>query len=374
MSQKKIAYIISFVNKSLSFEWTVSLLNKNKYQLTFILLNNRDSSFEDFLKAKGVNVFRINYNGKKDIPLALVQTIKILKKQKIDIVHAHLFDACLIGLISAKIAGIKKRIHTRHNATIHHQYHQKAVKYDKYINLLSTDIVAISENVKNILIEMEHVNPKKIIIIHHGFDFNDFENISQKRIDAVIKRHCTSSKPTYPTIGIISRYIHWKGIQYIIPAFKKIIAEYPNAHLVLANANGPYKTEIRELLKEIPRNNFTEIEFEEDIFALYKLFDIFIHTPIDEKSEAFGQVYVETMASGVPSIITASGIAPEFIVHRENALLVPFKDTDSIQSAIHELLDNDLLKQDIIRKGRNSVAKMFNLNLMIQKLENLYDR
>lgn len=373
MSQKKIAYIISFVNKSLSFEWTVSLLNKNKYQLTFILLNNRDSSFEDFLKTKGVNVFRINYNGKKDIPLALVQIIRILKKQKIDIVHAHLFDACLIGLISAKIAGIKKRIHTRHNATIHHNYHPKSVKYDRLINYLSTDIVAISKNVQEILVEMENVDKKKISLIHHGFNLKEFELISDERIKTLEDKFLPSLSTT-PIIGVISRYIHWKGIQYIIPAFKRIISEYPNAHLILANANGPYKTEIRELLKEIPKNNFTEIEFEDDIFALYKLFDIFIHTPIDEKSEAFGQVYIETMASGVPSIVTASGIAPEFIVHRENALLVPFKDTDSIQSAIHELLDNDLLKQDIIKKGRNSVSKMFNLNLMIQKLENLYDR
>ena len=42
---KKIAYIISFVNKSVSFEWTVELLNKEKYELTFILLNNQNSVF-----------------------------------------------------------------------------------------------------------------------------------------------------------------------------------------------------------------------------------------------------------------------------------------------------------------------------------------
>jgi len=372
--KKNIAYIISSVNKSFAFEWIVNHIDTSKFNLTFILLNDTFSPFEEFLLKKNIPTFRVNYKEKKDIPAAIFKTIKLLKSNKIKIVHCHLFEACLVGLTAAKIVGIKKRIHTRHNATIHHQYHPKAVKYDKYINLLSTDIIAISENVKNILVEMEHVNPKKITLIHHGFDFNYFENISKERIDAVIKRQCSSSKPTYPTIGVISRYIHWKGVQYIIPAFKEILQEFPNAHLILANAEGPYTAEIKTLLQELPKNSFTEIHFEDDIFALYKLFDVFIHTPIDEKSEAFGQVYIETMASEIPSIVTLSGVAPEFINNKENALVVPFKNFLAIVNALDEMLKNKSLQESIIFNGRNKVLKLFDITTMVQKLSELYDK
>ena len=65
---KNIAYIVSFVNKSISFEWIVDSLNKNKFNLTFILLNNRDSSLEQFLLERKIDVYRVNYFGKKNIP------------------------------------------------------------------------------------------------------------------------------------------------------------------------------------------------------------------------------------------------------------------------------------------------------------------
>lgn len=370
---KNITYIISFVNKSASFEWIVENIDRSKFCLSFILLNNKNSQLEDFLRKNNIQTFRINYNGKRDIPYSTFKTITILKKIKTDIVHCHLFDACIVGLTAAKLANIKRRIHTRHNATIHHEYHPKAVKYDKYINYLSTEIIAISENVRNILLDLENVDPGKITLIHHGFKLSEFDNIPTDRIKNI---YIKNSIPTNrkPLIGVISRYIHWKGIQNIIPAFKLLIQKYPQAHLVLANSAGPYKREISSLLNELPKSSYTEIEFEEDIFALFKIFDIFIHTPIDEKSEAFGQVYVETMASGVPSIVTLSGIASEYIENKKNAIVVPFNDHEAVLLSILELLSNENLKINIIDEGKKSITRLFSIELMISKLENLYGK
>ncbi len=371
--KKNIAYIISSINKSIAFEWIVNHIDTSKFNLTFILLNDIYSPFEDFLLKKNIPTFRINYNEKKDIPSAIFNTIKLLKSNKIEIVHCHLFEACLVGLTAAKLVGIKKRIHTRHNATIHHDYFPKAVKYDKFINYLSTDIIAISENVKNILIEMEHVNPKKIYIIHHGFDFNDFENISQKRIK-ILEQKYTLKKCDTPIIGVISRYIHWKGIQYIIPAFIEFQKKFPEAHFIFANASGPYDDEIKKLLTQLPSKSYTEIKFEQDIATLYKLFDCFVHTPIDKKSEAFGQTYIEAMAAGVPCIVTKSGIANEYIENKKNAIVVPFKDSNSIYKALNLLFSDNELKENLILNAKNDVKERFGIEKMIQKLEELYGK
>jgi hypothetical protein len=178
----KVGYILSFITKSVAFEWIVQELDKSRFELTFILLNPEDSSLEQFLRSENVPVFRIPYRGKKDLPSALLKTRRILKQQKISIVHAHLFDASLIGLAAARLAGVKRRIHTRHNATIHLRYHPHAVKYDRFINYLSTDIVAISENVRKIVTEQEGADPRKITVIHHGFRLEAFENIPEERV------------------------------------------------------------------------------------------------------------------------------------------------------------------------------------------------
>lgn len=368
---KNITYIISSVSKSFAFEWIVENINASKFKLSFILLNNSNSSLEEYLIHNNIPTYRINYKDKKNIPYAIFQTIKILQSLTTNIVHCHLFDACIVGLTSAKILGIKRRIHTRHNATIHHMYHPHAVKYDRYINFLSTDIIAISKNVKEILIDLEGVKENKVKLIHHGFKLSEFENISQDRIQKIITTHF-KTEPSYPVIGVISRYINWKGIHYIIPAFKEVIKKYPNAHLVLANADGPCKNEIKKLLSELPENSYTEINFEEDIFALYKLFDVFVHTPIDEHSEAFGQVYIESMASGIPSVVSLSGIATDYIKNDYNAIVVPFQNSLAIENGIFNLLENDKLKNDIIKHGKEDIKQLFSIDTMILKLENLY--
>lgn len=366
---KKVTYIISNINKALAFEWIATFLS-NRYELSFILLNPGDSELEAFLKEKRVSVTRITYSGKKDLPIALLKTYRHLKKNNPDCIHAHLFDASLIGLMAGKLAGIKKRIYTRHHSDYHHTHHPHAIKYDKFINWMATDIVAISAVVKDILVEQEHVPLQKIHLIHHGFLLQDFTDPAATTVNQIKQRYNPNQQT--PVVGVISRYSEWKGLQYSIPAFEQLLKDYPNALLVLANARGDFKNEIKKNLEKIPKKNYIEIDFESDIFALYQLFDVFVHVPKNRTNEAFGQIYVEALAAGIPSVFTLSGIANDFIIDRENALVVPYENTASIYKAMKEILENKQLAQKLVTKGKKDVFEKFDLTRMITHLDELY--
>jgi glycosyltransferase involved in cell wall biosynthesis len=372
LNKIKVTYILSNIDKAIAFEWIVEKLNKDKFELSFILLNDKESFLFNWLKEKNIECYFIAHFGKKSFPKTLFKTFFILRKIKPTIVHAHLFDANLIGLFVAKVLGIKKRIYTRHHSTFHHDYFPKAVKWDKFTNFLATDIVAISENVENVLVEKEKVEKKKVHLIHHGFDLTKFSIVSQNEVEG-LKLKYKINDVYYPIIGVISRYTKWKGIEYIIPAFKNILVKYPNAKLVLANANGSDKEYISSLLKqEFNANQYLEIPFEPNLFALYQLFDVYVHVPINKEIEAFGQTYIEALASGIPSVFTLSGVASEFIEHHKNALVVDYENSNQIYNAIIELLTDKTLAKQLIENGKNSIQP-FNLNLFIQKLENLYE-
>ncbi|HRN70061.1 MAG TPA: glycosyltransferase family 4 protein [Candidatus Woesebacteria bacterium] len=366
-----VVNIISFVSKSISFEWVASRLQKENYHLVFILLHTENTPLEEFLSAKGIKTYRIFYRNKFNALSAFLKISRVLLKEKADVVHCHLFDASLLGLLSAKFLGIKKRIYTRHNSTIHHVYFPKAVKFDRFINFLSTHILAISERVKRVMVELEGVTVKKIFLLPHGFDFSSFENVSCERIENVRKKYGINSSK-YPVVGVISRYIHWKGVQYIIPAFKEYLKSYPNALLVLANAHGSYQNEIKELLiSKLAQSSYKEIIFEEDVIALYRIFDIFVHVPIDDHSEAFGQTYIEALASGLPSIFTLSGIAIEFVKNNQNAKVVSFQNSIQIYEALVEIINDENLRNILVENGKESIKK-FDLDTMIKKLNNIY--
>ena len=371
---RKITYIISSVDKALEFEWVIQFLDPERFQLSFIILNPKPSSaLAELAQARGIPVKFIIYRSQASFPRALLQTFWQLLRWRPDLVNCHLPQGTLIGLLAAKLVGIKHRYYTRHHSTLNHQYHPHAIKYDKWSNQLATHIIAVSQVVKEVLVNKEGVSPAKISVVNHCLDLEQFENVEEARIKAVKERNLIPEAK--PVIGVIARYTFWKGIQDIIPAFKKIRRRHPDAHLILANARkGDYLKEIDQLLSELPDGSYTEIPFEKDLYALYQVFDLFIHTPVDGQSEAFGQIYLEALASRVPSVFTKSGIAVEIMKNEQNALIVPFQDSESIAHSALKLLEDQQLCDRLVETGEKTVRAGFTIDKKMAALEQLYQK
>ncbi|MBL0742449.1 glycosyltransferase family 4 protein [Chryseolinea lacunae] len=369
MKRVKVFYIISDIDKALAFEWVNDGLDKHKIELHFLLLGKTETPFIEFLRSRNTPHHVVPYRGKADLLRAWWSVFKILRNHKPDVVHTHLWIANLLGLSASWLAGIRKRIYTRHHATLHYREYPSGLKWDKLNNRLATDIVAISKSIEEILVDWDGANPAKVTRIHHGFDLHYFEAIAPETVDRLRDKYKLAGQ--HPVVGVIARYTPWKGIQFIIPAFKKIREKYDKGHLVLANAQGEYEGAIREMLRTLPEGSYTEIKFEANIAALYRLFDVFVHVPTDAHAEAFGQTYVEALAAGVPSVFTLSGVAREYIQHRENAMVVDFENSLQIEEAIVEILESLVLREQLTASG-SDVVKSFGLGLFMERLENLY--
>ena len=369
-AKRKVIVVISNVDKAVGFEWLVENIDHSRFDLSFILLNDRPSHLAKYLEEKNVQVRELEFNSKKDIPRLVWKLRTIFRSERPDVVHTHLFAANIIAQTAARLTGVRKRIYTRHSSNENRRYYNKQW-IDRVVNRLATHIIAISENVRNVLIKEEDVPPSKIHLLHHGFDLKLFDNVSEERIAKLKSEYDPDNRR--PVIGVIARYSHWKGIQFAIPAFEKLLNGQPNALLILANAKrGDYAEEIAQLLKTLPEDSYREIEFEHDLFALYRLFDVYVHVPIDAELEAFGQTYVEALASGIPSVFTLSGVAPEFIKHERNALVVNFEDAEGTYLAVKRLLADEPLRRQLVENGRSDVAKVFSIATMIEKLQVIY--
>jgi glycosyltransferase involved in cell wall biosynthesis len=370
----KICYIVSDIDKALSLEWICKRLNRDRIRLSFIVLGkNADSELMAFLKKEQVPHIFIRYESKKDLPRIWWNVFKVLRRERPQGVHTHLFTATLVGLTTAWFLGIPKRIHTRHHGSIHHEYFPGTVMVDKLMNALSTDIITLSSALSTIVRDWEGADPNKIRLIPHGFDLAYFTHADLATV-ARLRQRYSIGESKHPVIGVIARYTEWKGIQFIIPAFKRLLDQFPNAHLVLANASGDYAHEIKTLLQTLPQSSYTEIGFEGEVASLYRLFDVFVHAPVDPYCEAFGQTYVEALAACVPSVFTRSGIAADFIVDGENAIVVAFKDSTAIADGMMRILADADLRSQLAANGRESVQKLFDLSSMIERLETLYEK
>ncbi|MEM7548230.1 MAG: glycosyltransferase family 4 protein [Bacteroidota bacterium] len=359
---KKITYIISDLDYSKHFLWIAKYFQNTSYTLSFVFLNASKPRLFDELCHLSEEIYWIRHHGKKSLIPNLFRLYLYLKKAPPDIIHTHLWDASWLGLICGKLLNVKKRVYTRHHGAIHHMYFKRAVFYDKLLNRLATDIIVLSTTHLELLRDKENVHEKKLQLIPHGFDLKEFSGVSTERVGQIRKKYSIPSQKLI--IGTISRYTHWKGVQYIIPAVRSLLKEF-ELHWVLANAKGDYKKEIQEALSSLPDKAYTEIEFEEDIAALYKSFDILVHVPISEAAESFGQVYIEGLLNKLPSVFTESGILRD-IQDKSGLKIVPYCDSQAIQIELKSLLINQERPQKVD-------LEEFTVEKMGFRLKKLYD-
>jgi glycosyltransferase involved in cell wall biosynthesis len=367
----RVTYILSDIDHAPFFEYTFNLIDKSRFAISVILLASKTSRFEEFMKTTGMTYERIHFTGKKDYPKAIFKTIKFLRKVQPHMIHTHLADASMIGMVAAKIMGVRKRVYTRHGGTQKH-YFDKGKKWDIAIQAMSSHIIATCENVKEVLMEENKVPAKKITIINLAFEMERFYNPREEIVKELLQKYNPNDR--HPVIGVISRWVGYKGINYIIPAFKEVLKEYPNALLLLINARGNQAKEIGDMLKDFSPDQVKAVEFESNIYELYQVFDIFVHVPVGKHYEAFGQIYIEALAAGIPSVFTMAGIAAEFIRHEHDALVVDYKSPEGIRDAILRILKDQDLRNRLIQNGKESVRGKFEFSRYITELESFYTK
>lgn len=366
----KLCYIISDINKAVYFEQTALQLRAKGLDTSYLLINSSNGSLHQFLTENNFVVHTLETGSLLKSRKAIIACKKFLKEQQITHVHCHMAHANWIGLWAAKFAGITHRFYTRHSGEPL-ELHWKERLIDKIQNRLATKIVSISKNIDDLLKKQGVPNHKRVLI-HHGFDLHRFSKRDPEELERLRQQYNPNSQK--PVFGIIARWMEWKGIQDTIDAFSKIVKQYPDALLCLfgATENADYYAEIRTKLAQFPEKNICIVPFENNVYDLYQLFDIYIHVPVNPSCEAFGQTYVESLAAGIPSIFTLSGIAREFIIDGENALVVPFKDPEAIYQAMIHLLTDASLCEKLRINGAESVNQLFSFEKYILNLQKLY--
>ena len=360
----KLTYIFTHHIRWVSFEWVAKYIDRSKFDIDYLILNESDPMI-DFLKEMSIPYKTTSYKNYEDTPEVVKFIYDHLIANQTDVVHTHFFSGDLAGQQAAFYAGVPVRVYTRHHSGIKWKRHARS-KYELLWNL-ATNIIALTNQGKKIMLA-DGVPEDKITIIPHGFDLKEFEKVDLYRIDKIKDKYLNNHSK--PIIGVASRYIERKGIQYIIEAYKKVLEFYPNATLMLTGTHAD-TAHIKDNLAELPTHSYVEIYFEEDLFALFRLFDVFVHVPTVPDAEAFGQVYIEAMLSKVPSVITLSGVAHDYALHQENTWVVDYQNSDQIAEGILTLLNDRPLREKIIKNGL-ACAKNYTIENHTRQLEQLY--
>lgn len=172
----------------------------------------------------------------------------------------------------------------------------------------------------------------------------------------------------HPRILVVAALVPYKRVDLTIKAVARLNKSRDqsiiNACSLVIVGNGPLREEIEALGKELLKDRFLRIDVSYDeLPSIYTACDVFTLASMHEKgslfekltgyrpSEAFGIVYVEAMASGLPVVAPDDELRREII--GKGGILVDCTGIDAYAEALKEALSGDW--QDIPQRQ----AKMF---------------
>src|SRR5690606_18445048 len=119
---------ISNVTSAAEFTWLAEWAARDRLPIRFILFNAAGSKLQMTLEEHGFHAHHYSLRGKWMIPIYIAFFVVRFIFRRPRFVHCHLLEASLIGITAAWLAGVRKRIMTRHHGDLHHVYHPHAMK------------------------------------------------------------------------------------------------------------------------------------------------------------------------------------------------------------------------------------------------------
>ncbi|MCX3286200.1 glycosyltransferase [Streptomyces sp. NEAU-H22] len=254
------------------------------------------------LAADGVRVLDLGMAGNRDLA-ALPRLVRIIRSGGYQLVHTHLYRACLYGRIAARLAGVRAVVATEHSLGDSQMEGRPLNAGVRALYLagerLGRTTVAVSPTVAERLKRWGVPGPR-IEVVPNGID------VARFRFDPA-RRHDTRRRLGLPddayVIGAVGRLAPGKRFGALIRA----LAQLPDDHRLLLVGGGPEEDVLRRTARAAGVADRVLFTGERpcvpdgtpgpDLPALACAMDV-LASPSPE--EAFGLAIVEALASGLP--------------------------------------------------------------------------
>lgn len=366
---KTILHFIQDSDTSGNFPNLARLHCKDRYRVLFASLNEFAPWLQEYIESQGVKCFSCDAKSRKDFPKAMFKLALCLKREKVDIIHTHLFEPSVVGLCASLLARTKYRVMTRHYSDYHTRINKNwHVRIDKICNYLSHKIIGVSKHTSKHVVEIENTLSNKVVTIYNGIDF-DCLKTSEDDFKARIRREfAAEDKILILTVG---RLHPEKGYKYLFESLPELRSRLRKPFLWLIAGKGSFKKEYKKQIKDSGCEDIVKlIGFRKDVADLMSTADIFV---LPSLAEAFGFVFAEALYFGKPVVATNVGGIPEVVANGVDGVLIPPADSAALVNELADLLNDSEKLKSFANKGRQKVFEKFKIEDMVRKYEVVYE-
>jgi len=322
------------------------------HQVTVVSLYAERTPISLRMEEAGVT---IRYLDKKlGLDVSMVSKLKkIMLEEQPDVVHTHL-DVIKYAAAAAKLAGVKKCVHTVHNvAEKEAEGRVQKIINSTYFKLGWSVPVALSPEVRKTIAAFYSMEEAAVPMVYNGVDLSRClpkEEYSQAR-----------------TLVHVGRFNEQKNHEGLLKAFQLITKKYPDCVLNLLG-DGELREAMEQLAAQLGIEN--QVHFlgsQSNVYPYLQEADIFL---LPSKYEGMPMTIIEAMGTGLPIVATKVGGVPDMIRHGESGLLTGSQPEEVCQAVVTLMADADL-REKLGHRAKEE-SRRFSAEFMAEEYLRIY--
>ena len=226
------------------------------------------------------------------------------------------------------------------------------------VNFLVTGVNALKEG----YCQNYEINPNKVKIMPNWVDLERFQNIDKK---FVYEKYALDKSRIY--VLFLHRLAKRKGAHYIVPV-AKYLKDLDIEFLIAGD--GPYEEVLKQEIKDNELKNVKLLGRvpNKNVSALMSVSKLFF---MPSEEEGFPRVLLESMASGLPHVVSDIGGVREISAEEEQEFIFKIGDVKAMSNAIKKILnDSDLYEK--LKDTNLKQVQQFDIKKVSQIFINLF--
>ena len=361
MNKKKVLHVSATLGNIALFR--LLLLNKlvEDDWTTLVAASNTGNSYADELVSKGHQYFEVktrNFNNILGPIKAIIKIVKIIKENKISVVHTHTPSGGTLGRLAAIYCRVPTILHT--TGGLYFTKNSSFLIYwsvlylERILSKFTNYIFSVNREDIETMIRLK-IRPKNEIVYSGpgGVKISNYtlDNDYSKR-----KRKSLGLEKDNIIIGYVARLVKEKGTEELLKIIELVLKKRPSTIFIIVGKG----QELPEFEQFIAKNNLGKnlklLGWRNDINELMFCFDLFV---FPSHREGLPVVVIEAMSAMLPVVSFDIRGCREAIVDGETGFIVPFKDIDKIVQKICILIDDKNVRLEMGKMGRKRVIQEY---------------
>lgn len=315
----------------------------------------------------------VAYDGRYNSPATLWggsrELRRVLREQRIDILHTHGLDADLIGGLAVRGSKVRQvcHLHVSPPAAGTPESWKAGVRRRLFRWLTGrreTRFIAVSEAVRQGMGGYYGIDPGRIRTVLNGVDVDEFG-----KADEGMRRGGEGERKRL-VIGTAGRLEGMKGFEFLVEAAGLLASRGVEFEVRIAG-KGSKRAELEAQAAELgvgERVRF--VGHVSDMPEFYRGLDVFVLPSVS--TEGLPLVVLESMAMGTPVVATRLAGAPEVIDDGETGLLAPPGDAEALADALGRLAGDEELRKELGAAGAAHVRERFTVERVAREVVEVY--